>query len=98
MVGTAQARLCLTYAAPPLRRRPQLPRCCNHVDESGTYLFPLAGLQSAIRIDPDLRVGKPRSRQPEQAGHLADLGDARRMDVVDAGADFVRIAVVPERI
>ena len=90
--------LCPLRSRLALRQRPQLAGRRDHVDERGPHLFPFAGLQSAIRIDPDLGVGEPLPRELEQAGHLADLGDARRMDVVDAGADFVRIAVVPERV
>ena len=68
-------------------------------------------LTSAGRTSSHLRVFKPQSgliqscasesrcrAQLEQLGHLADLGNARRMDVVDAGADLVRVAIVPERV
>ena len=34
--------------------RSQLARRFDHVDEGGAYLVPFAGLEAAIRIDPDL--------------------------------------------
>ena len=68
-------------------------------------------LASAGRTSSHLRVFRPQSgltqiwasasrcsRELEQAGHLFDVGHARRVDVVDARADLVRVAIVPERI
>src|SRR5262249_41629662 len=62
------------------------------------HLFPGTGLEAAIRIDPELSVGQPLPREFEQFDYLADLGYPRRMDVVNTGADLVRIPVVPESI
>src|SRR5258707_84570 len=70
----------------------------DHVDERGPHLLPFSGLQPAVRIDPELCVGEPAPRELDEISHLADLRHARRMDVVDAGADLVRIAVVLEGV
>src|SRR5918992_3056527 len=98
MVGTARSAPLPTLRGSSfaLHRCPQFASRGDHVGERGADLLPFARLQSAIRIDPNLRVAEPLSRQLEQADHLTDLGHPRRMDVVDAGADFVRIAVIPE--
>ena len=42
-----------------LRQRPQFTGGGDHVDECRPDLFPFAGLQAAIRIDPELGVGEP---------------------------------------
>ena len=44
-----------------LRRPAQFGGGCHHVDEGGPDLLPFAGLQAAIRIDPELAILKARA-------------------------------------
>lgn len=83
-------------------RRSCAGRCCgttqqpgsrHHVDECRANLFPLACLQSAIRIDPELPIRQAFARQRQKLGHVGDIGNARRVDVVDTGSDLIRIFV-----
>ena len=83
------------HGARSLRRlchgRPQLSRRRHHVGERRPNLVPFPGLEPAIRVHPDL-VGLQMLRGfDEELGHLLHRGHARRMDVVDARSDLVRI-------
>ena len=79
-------------------RRAHVLRGCDHVDEGGTHLVPFAGFEATVRIDPDLVRRQALRRLDEEFGHLANRRHARRMDVVDARADLVRIAIGDEGV
>ena len=70
----------------------------DHVFERWFDLFPSAGLEAAIGIDPKLLGREDLDGATQQAGHLVARGDARGMDVVDTGADLVGVAEVDEHI
>ena len=65
----------------------------HHVHQRRSYLFPFARLQAAIGIDPNLIGGQTLHRLREQLGYLLDARAARRVDVVDARTNLVRIAI-----
>src|SRR4029450_13849336 len=70
----------------------------DHIYEGRAYLFPLTGLEAAVRIDPYLIGQRTRLRLVEQRRHLVDAWTTRRMNVVNARANFVRIAMGNEGI
>jgi hypothetical protein len=68
-----------------LWERPQFASGCNHVYRAGRSSSHLRVFKP-IGIDPQLGARKPLPGQYQEIGHLADFGDARRMDVVDASS------------
>src|SRR5262245_25116234 len=74
------------------------PGGSDHVDQRRPDLFPAAGLEPAIRVDPDLLRRQAGPRLVEERRHLLDIGQARRMDVIDAWPDLVGIAVADESV
>src|SRR4029079_9898285 len=75
------------------------PPCrMDHVDEGRSHLFPLTGLEAAVRIDPYLIGRKTLLRLIEKCRHLVDAWTTRRMNVVNARSNFVRIAIGSEGI
>src|ERR1700730_16761510 len=70
-----------------------LLRSRDHIDQRGTHFLPFARLQSAIRIDPELLVGKMPARKLQKIGPLVYVGHAPRVDVVNARTDLVWIVV-----
>src|SRR6478736_4887279 len=81
-----------------LRGTTDPPRRMDHVYEGRPYLFPLTGLEAAVRIDPYLIGRKTLLRLVEKRHHLVDRWTTRRMNVVNARANFVRIAIGGEGI
>jgi hypothetical protein len=68
----------------------------DHVDQSGLGLLPLTGLETAVRVDPELL-------RLEVGQHLSDAvldlllrGNTGGVDVVDTGADVARVSLVLE--
>ena len=59
----------------------------DQVLEGGGDLLVAAGLEAAVRVDPELVDGDGPDRLGEQLGDLLLRRDARRVDVVDARAD-----------
>src|SRR5262245_1874408 len=88
-------------AEAPTRRQSGLeaePFCgFDHVGKSWPRLLPLARFQSAVRIDPNLIDGEALFRLVEKRDHLLDTRAARGVDVINAGANLVGIAVASER-
>src|SRR6202795_4811892 len=75
------------------------PPCrMDHVYEGRPHLFPLAGLEAAVPIDPYLIGRKTLLRLVEKRRHLVDAWATRRMNVVNARANFVRITIGSEGI
>lgn len=59
---------------------------------------PVAGFETAVGVDPEVVWGDEGGGFFEELGHFFDGGDARGVDVPDAGADFVRITVAGEGV
>src|ERR1700744_4406226 len=77
---------------------PQHPGRRNHVREGGFSLRPAARLQTTIGVDPQAFGGDYLARTLEQALHRFDTWHARRMSVIYAGADSVRIGERAEAV
>ena len=70
-----------------------LLRSLDHVNERWPHVSPFPSLETTVRINPDLVRREMFFGLVEKASHFADGGYARRVDVVDTRADFIRIAV-----
>src|SRR5215472_12929068 len=65
----------------------------DHVFDSRSDLWPFAGFQTAIRIDPQLISRESLRGRLQERGHFINSWDPRRMDVIHARADLRRITV-----
>src|SRR6478736_2996642 len=63
----------------------------HQVLERGQDLGPLPGLQATVGVHPQPLGRDPARRLPHQLDHLLARGNVRRVDVVDARADLVRV-------
>src|SRR5690242_17554117 len=77
---------------------PHLSGRGDHVLERRERLLPAARLEPAVGIHPDLRVVQHAGHALQRAGDFRDGRHAGRMNVVDAGADLVRILVLLEAL
>jgi len=70
----------------------------DEVDERSFGLLPATGLETAVRVDEEERVGKNVEHGLEAVLDLLSSGNTRRVDVVDTGADLVGVAVMLEGV
>src|SRR5438094_3535301 len=78
--------------------RAHLPRRLNHVPQRGERLLPRTRLQPAVGVHPDLPVVEDLLHALQRLHDLGGARHARRMDVVDAGPNFVGISVLLESV
>src|SRR5258708_2955077 len=84
-------------ALPRARLLPaELSRRGDHVLQRGRHFGPRARLKSTIRIDPHVLGGQDLQRRPQRRYDLLLAWTARRVDVVDTGADAFGVARVAE--
>ena len=69
----------------------------DEIDQRRSYFLPAPGLQSTIRIDPDLPIVQSRPRQGEQFKHLVCIRNAWAMNVPDAWANLGRVRRAMDR-
>src|SRR4026209_2049576 len=68
------------------------PSCrMDHVYEGRAHLFPLTGLEAAVRIDPYLIGRKTLLRLVEKRRHLVDAWTTRRMNDVNDRVHLVAL-------
>jgi hypothetical protein len=70
----------------------------HQVLERRRHLFPPSGLETAIRIDPQLFTRNALLRLPNQEDDLIHRGNSRGVDVVHTRTDAVRIPKVLESV
>src|SRR5437773_10027388 len=70
----------------------------DHPRQCSLGFRPAAGLHSAIRIYPQTLEGNHALGVLEQLQHFPGVRHARRMDVVHARADLVRVAELAETL
>lgn len=68
----------------------------HQVGESSLGLLPLAGLKTAVRVDPELLGLEPLEHLADAVLHLLLSRDTRGVDVVDTRADVARVLLVLE--
>ena len=61
-------------------------------------LLPLAGLETAVRVDEEKVLRDGRKHRSNTVLNLLLAGDARRVNVVDTGADLVGVAEALEGV
>lgn len=61
-------------------------------------LLPSSGLETAIRVDPEQVLGQDFDHGGDSVLDLLLSGNSGRVDVVDTGADLVRVSVVSESL
>ena len=70
----------------------------NEITQRRNHFVRLAGLQAAVRIDPEA-LGRECTRPPSaSARRVCSRRDVGRVDVIDAGADLVRVTEVVEGV
>lgn len=70
----------------------------HEVDERSLGLLPATGLETAVRVDEEERVGEDVKHGLEAVLDLLSSGNTRRVNVVDTGANLVGVAVVLEGV
>src|SRR5882762_3834007 len=77
---------------------PHFSRSGDHVLERGEGFVPPARLEPTVGVDPDLRVIQHARHALQRAGDLRHGRHAGRVNVVNTGADLVRVLVLFEAL
>lgn len=70
----------------------------NHVDQRSLGLGPRAGLQTTVRVDPELVGAEVLKHLLDTAADLLFAGDTGRVDIVDTGSDVTGVGLVNEHL
>lgn len=70
----------------------------NKVSEGSLGLLPATSLETTVRVNEEKRLGEDFEHGLESVLDLLSSGNTRRMDVVDTGANLVRVTIVFEGV
>lgn len=70
----------------------------DHVDQRSLGLLPLTGLETAVRVNPELLRTEVLEHLLDTVLDLLLRGDTRRVDVVDTRADVTGVGLIDENL
>lgn len=68
----------------------------DHVGKSALDLIPFAGLETAVRVDPELVRAEVGKHLLDALLELLLVGDTRAVNVIDTGSDMTGVGLIDE--